>query len=133
MQISLENVWEEQGDALYASCAQAVMAYLKKADAVPDAPRTRELFTAVGAALMDVDGGEEPEDIEIALDAPALEPVLSELICELARVTDFGVHQIGMLLREISTDRSLDLRDEAALADKIKNLDLRHFDGSDSA
>ena len=128
MQISLGNIWEEQGDALYASCSQAIIVYLKKADAVSNAPGTRELFSAVGSALMNVDGGEEPDEIEIAPDAPELEPALSELICELARVTDFGVQQIGKLLSEISADRSLDLRDAAALAYKIKNLDLRSCD-----
>lgn len=128
MQIDLTNVWKQQGDELYAACAGAILRFSEKAAAETQAPDISTILGSVGAALSAVAGGEEPDNVEISVEAPGLQAALSDMVCELASLTDFGVQQIGRLCSYVSADTALKCRDAASLASTIKNLDLRSYE-----
>ncbi|WP_411839622.1 hypothetical protein [Paracoccus sp. ME4] len=128
MLIDLTNVWKQQGDELYAACARAILRFSEYAAAEPQAPDVSKILNSVGAALSTVAGGGEADNVEVSVDAPGLQKPLSDLVCELASLTDFGIHQIARLLSCVSSDGALKGRDTASLASTIKNLDLRGYE-----
>lgn len=127
MLVDLKNVWEQQGDQLYEACARAIMGFVAKADADGHSPAIPVILKAAGAALVDVSGGEEPDEIEVSTEAAGLDQDLSELITNLASLTDFGVQEIGRLFDGISNHAALKHRDVTSLAYHIKNMDLRSY------
>lgn len=132
MLVDLKNVWEQQGDQLYVSCARAIIGFAERADAELKPAELAEFLAAAGSALTEVGGGEEPDEVELAFEANGLSRDLSDLICDLASLTDFGVQQIGRLFSLISSDAALKRRDTALLALNIKNLDLRSYEEPES-